>query len=335
MLRYFISIIFISFTLFFSPINSKNWKEWGTDMSQKWLHTFQDYANHFLTDEKYPFIDKKTFEYPIDQKGKLTVDGKIGQIIIEGTNSNQIKVTVFKRAAKKERLNDLEYSIEHKHNEIIVKTKREKSNTQAELDYYIQVPHKTRLKEIETNTGNITIKEVENSINAKTNLGSIDISRVTGSIKARAQTGSITIQNASGMIDAKTNSGTIEIDQEKKASPYIIAHTENGNIHIHNASGSVKAITSNGSILSHHLLISAESSIKLETKNGSIAAKFPKTLNASIRAETKLGEIKSDFELEQIVSNESKTAKGEVGSGTAKIAIGTHCGSITIKKIVR
>jgi DUF4097 and DUF4098 domain-containing protein YvlB len=175
------------------------------------------------------------------------------------------------------------------------------------------------------------------SVNLKTHDGDISINDIQGTIQAQTYGGNIVIVNAKNTIHATSTSGDIII---REATGVINASSQYGNIDIHETCNSLICQSVKGKITVDYKKLPPTSNVKLETTSGNITLTLPPTTNATINGVTTHATLMSDH---YIMLNPHKTqlndyawnkfkreVHGFIGSGDATISLRSIKGTIKI-----
>ena len=265
------------------------------------------------------------FQFDVSPPARLVARLDDGSIEIVGTRSQEIRVTVIKKARgpNPEAARAL---LDH----LVIDAKQEGQTVSLEVrngsgwkwneegfgprvlhsDVEIQVPMETDL-ELTTRDGRIVIEKVKGRIRAETDDGRVRLRDITGEVRARTSDGSIVGIDLDGAIDVATEDGRIELE---------------GSYH------KLKAITSDGSI---KIRCSdgtppLEEDWMIRSSDGSISVTFPENLSANLEASTADGRIVRELRLADI-QEDKRWLKGKLGQGGNLIYVKTSDGRITLR----
>jgi hypothetical protein len=182
--------------------------------------------------------------YPLNANGRVSVSNVNGSIAIDTWDRNEVKFTAVKTADTKERLSEVEITIDSKPDYFSVETdygewrrngnKTWKNNSRLEIEYTLTVPRNASLNEIETVNGSVKIM----------NAGSV--------VKASAVNGEVRATNLRGATSLSSVNGAIEADFDQlQSGSRINLDTVNGTVHLtipSDANATVRADSVNGSI---------------------------------------------------------------------------------------
>lgn len=178
--------------------------------------------------------------------------------------------------------------------------------------------------EIKSNSGLVTIGNINGPVSVKGNNGGIHVNAVTGDSNLETKNGTITAAAVQGKLYANTLNGSLEI---KQIEDDIEAETKNGKIKIDGAGASVKADTLNGSIELNSGTVGGD--WDLDSSIGEIKLSMPEDGNFTIYGSVTFGNITTELPLEA----SKKTIRGTMGEGTFRVQINAT-NSIAIKRYV-
>lgn len=177
------------------------------------------------------------------------------------------------------------------------------------VDYDVQVPPETKLTVAAIN-GEVAIRELSGDVSVEAVNGEIAISDVSGDVFAKAVNGEIEIGRVSGDISAETVNGSVELE---------------------GVSGSVKGTAVNGSI--EVTLVGdrlAAEGVDLETVNGPVDLRMPRSFSARLELETVTGGMDVDFPITISGKLDPRRISTTLGSGGPPVRVETTGGAISI-----
>jgi DUF4097 and DUF4098 domain-containing protein YvlB len=127
------------------------------------------------------------------------------------------------------------------------------------------------------------------------------------------------IDNTNGSIEASDIRGSHKIE------------TTNGRITPARCAGDLDAETTNGTIEAELTTVTAGRAIRLETTNGGIHARLPRTLGARIDAANTNGSIETDLPVTMTGSHNKHELRGTLNGGGPELHLRTTNGSIHIE----
>lgn len=168
--------------------------------------------------------------------------------------------------------------------------------------------------EARTSDGALKIAGIEGTIELHTSDGAVDVSDVGGSLRLKASDGSIRIHNVTGILESRSSDGRVTIDGKFTG---LQVHTSDGNLDLTLAEGSA-----------------LNTSSRVESSDGHVTVRVPRTLAADLDVHTGDGTIKCDLPLTMEGYDSSHSSghnlRGHLNSGGVPLAIHTSDGSVTI-----
>jgi DUF4097 and DUF4098 domain-containing protein YvlB len=144
---------------------------------------------------------------------------------------------------------------------------------------------------------------------------------------AQTHNGAITAQRIAGDVDAVTHNGAIELTAQGGT---LNAKTHNGKIDVSYAGSDLKLLTHNGEVVADLGGCEAVSG-SIESHNGGIQILVGEKTSANLSCRTNNGSVNCDAPLKDIKASRRKLT-GTLGVGGGTLAVGTHNGSVRIKK---
>jgi hypothetical protein len=136
---------------------------------------------------------QKRFELP--PGGHVSVVNVQGSLLVEGWDRAEVEATVAMRsAAPTDQLDDVQVAVEARDGGVAFHTLYPSGlDAPVRVDYRLRVPRQVRLDELSTLQGDIVVRDVEGSMEARNLHGDIEGIDVSGSVVAHALTGNILI----------------------------------------------------------------------------------------------------------------------------------------------
>ena len=265
------------------------------------------------------------FQFDVSPPARLVARVEDGSIEIVGTRSQEIRVTVIKKA-RGPNPESAAALLDH----LVVDAKQEGQTVRLEVrsdsgwkwddksfgprrlesDVEIRVPLKTDL-ELTTRDGRIVIEKVEGTIRAETDDGRVRLRDITGEVRARTSDGSIVGIGLDGTIDVATEDGRIELEGRYQK---LKAVTSDGSIKIRCSDGTPPPVED----------------WMIRSSDGSISVTFPENLSADLEASTADGRIVKELRFTE-VRGDKRWLKGKLGEGGSLIYVKTSDGRITLR----
>jgi hypothetical protein len=211
--------------------------------------------------------------------------------------------------------------------------RRRNNDDDNEARYELMVPIGTRVKagavsgdiriratagEVQANTvsGDVEVLDATDRIVVSSVSGSVHAAKLRGRVRVDGVSADVTVEDIIGEVGAKTVSGEITI-QNAKASQ-------------------VRAETVSGEI-SYEGTVEANGTYEFNAHSGDVKLRIPAELSADLALETFSGEINSAFPMtlqpgDNITRRRGRKMDFTIGSGGARVTVGTFSGDITIER---
>ena len=165
-----------------------------------------------------------TARYALEPAGQITVENVQGNITVEGWDRAEVAVSVFKSAASPQaHLDDVGVEVEAGDHALKLRTVYPGESKEAvRVDYRLRVPRQVRLDRLRTLGGDISVRDIEGSVDARTLNGNIRQSAIRGSVVARAINGNVAVSfralpERSQPVQLETVNGTIRVSLPPRA----------------------------------------------------------------------------------------------------------------------
>jgi hypothetical protein len=160
--------------------------------------------------------------------------------------------------------------------------------------------------------GNLTAADLHGDFTIHTSDGNQELTGLSGNLKLHSSDGRIRVQNGSGALEARSSDGGQEI-----AGSFT-------SLQLHSSDGSIAVELAEGSHLS--------SDSRIESSDGSVALRLPKTFPAELAVSTSDGSIQSTLPLVvdgyNSKGNSGHTIRGKFNGGGSLLTIHTSDGSV-------
>jgi len=168
--------------------------------------------------------------------------------------------------------------------------------------------------EARTADGGLRVSGVQGSLQLHTSDGSVDVEDVGGAVRLTASDGSIKIHNVTGTLESRSSDGQVSVEGKFTA------------LQVHTSDGSLDVTLAEGTQLN--------TASRIETSDGQVRVKLPRTLAVDLDVETSDGGINCSLPLtmEGYNSGHSSghTLRGHLNAGGVPLTIHTSDGSVTI-----
>lgn len=180
----------------------------------------------------------------------------------------------------------------------------------------VETPFRLDL-EARTSDGSLKVYGVQGNVELHTSDGAVDVEDVSGSLRLAASDGTIKIHNVTGTLESRSSDGHATIDGRFTA---LQAHTSDGNLDV---------TLSEGTQLT--------SSSRIESSDGQVTVKLPRTLAADLDVHTSDGQIHSTLPLTMEGYDSSHSSghnlRGHLNAGGVPLTIHTSDGNVTISAL--
>ena len=168
--------------------------------------------------------------------------------------------------------------------------------------------------EAKTADGALRISGVQGSLQLHTSDGAVDVEDVGGTLRLTASDGSIKIHNVTGRLESRSSDGHATIDGKFTA---LEVHTSDGNLDLTVDEGSRLASAS-----------------RIESSDGRVTVRLPRTLAADLDVHTSDGKIDCQLPLTMEGFNSDHGSghnlRGHLNAGGVPLTIHTSDGNVTI-----
>jgi DUF4097 and DUF4098 domain-containing protein YvlB len=168
--------------------------------------------------------------------------------------------------------------------------------------------------EARTSDGELRVTGVQGNVELHTSDGAVNVEEVAGSLHLTASDGAINIHNMTGTLESRSSDGHATIDGKFTG---IQVHTSDGGLDLTLADGS-KLTTSS----------------RVESSDGQVKIRLPRTLAADLDVHTSDGQINCNLPLTMEGYNSDHSSghnlRGRLNAGGVPLAIHTSDGNVTI-----
>ncbi len=260
-------------------LNEKSWKIEINDM----MDVVESNAPHFGAKRFTKEIERS---FPSEQIQFLSIDNFNGSVEIEGSDQDQLQVTIWIACEAEEDTANVEIEFQEG-SDFLIKSKPLIKDIHCSIKYQIALPQNIALKNILSSNGSISVSGCQGTAELMTSNGSIDVEDYQGDLVLRTSNGSVDTEDIKGNVDIRSSNGGIEA---QNISGDVSALTSNGKIEIKDCLKIKKTVTSNSSIRLE--IGDLEENLLVSTSNAEISLILAKSLNCRIEARTSIGAIK-------------------------------------------
>ena len=242
-----------------------------------------------------------------------------GRVEVRGWDRSEVRVVVEKRAANRERLEEIEIEAGQSGDRVrVAARRRDADGLRVTLSLgsnwrgarlIASVPHESNLV-ARTDDGRITVTDVSGTIEVSTDDGRIQGRGLSGSVRARTDDGSVRIE---------------EVDGD------VAAHTDDGSIHVAGVLAGLEASTDDGRIV----VGAAPGSVMrgdwdLHADDGRVNVDLPRDFSALLDLATGDGGIRVDDRFGGNAGRGAEELRRVIGGGGFVLRVRTDDGSIRV-----
>lgn len=192
--------------------------------------------------ESYSFKEPFASTHPLSTNGVLMLDNVNGQVDIRTWDRAEVRIEGEKSAQTDEELRLIELTIDPRPERVAIEVKLPPrsggwfgfSNIRASVRFTITVPADTRLDQVRSTNGSVTIDGVRGSIRASSTNGSVKATGVANDVRLDTTNGSIELRAvtvpASGKIELHSTNGSVTLQLPKDTAARLDASTVNGHV---------------------------------------------------------------------------------------------------------
>ena len=149
-------------------------------------------------------------------------------------------------------------------------------------------------------------------------------------LRVRPVTVGFTVQVPStARLNVDTDNGRVAVNAPLAA---LVANTRNGSIKTEQPVGTMEAHSRNGSITARIADGQLTGDILLETRNGSVSAELPDSVNANVILMSRNGRVSTDFPITMSGRVNTRNIEGVLGSGGPQVKLETRNGSVRLTR---
>ncbi|WP_225335591.1 DUF4097 family beta strand repeat-containing protein [Halomicrobium urmianum] len=182
----------------------------------------------------------------------LVIDGRAGDVTVEGTDRDDVEVRATKRAASEDDLDDVSLSVDRSDGRLELSVEREDSwfrfGAAPRMDLHVTVPADIRAERIDvasgdvelagvhgpttvdTSSGGVRVRDVDGDVTVDTSSGDAEVIDAAGDVTVEASSGDLTVTNPGGDVDASASSGDASIRFPAESGATLSVETSSGGI---------------------------------------------------------------------------------------------------------
>ncbi|MCK4559511.1 MAG: DUF4097 family beta strand repeat protein [Calditrichia bacterium] len=243
----------------------------------------------------------KTFE----AKKNVRIQTVSGDCIIKAGDPGKITVHV----EYSERAEDsFEADMQEKSNSLKLRERWYGSSSGGRVKWTVTVPPETEI-EFSTASGDLSVEEINNMLDASTASGDITIENSQGEFEISTASGDINIVDSKGEFDFSTASGDIKSSQMTGEMDF---STASGDIKMRNSEGFFELSCASGDIDASGITIKEESTFS--TASGDVEVKLAESSEFDLDLSTASGDVTLDYNGNEIRGYFEFTAKKRSGN---------------------
>ena len=270
-----------------------------------------------------------TKSFAVKAGDKLVLDADQGDVVISGTDSEELNVKVLQKGSDSE-LKKFHVNFDQSDGIVSIKARHERryfqffDNSWLNVRFEIELPKNFNL-DLQTAGGDLSVRNVRGTVVGETSGGDVEAETVDGKIKLSTAGGNVKLFAANGEFALSTSGGNITGEDITGSTR---AETSGGNIIFKRADGSLHAETSGGDI---RVELKDNKGVDLSTSGGNVAVSLPKSITADVRAETTGGDVSCDFPFSGKLKESS--LNGKINGGGQLIRLESSGGDIVIHAV--
>lgn len=264
---------------------------------------------------------QETHRFTVSGTPEVVLDTFAGAIEIHSWDRPEIEIDVEKRANDQSLIDEMKV-VPSQDGNVVRLTVTGPARYQSGVTVGVSISPRARLRvampreatlQATSRDGAITVEDLSGAITLRSEDGSIRGARLAGRVDVRTLDGSIRLEKVDGVLDAESGDGSVTVEG-------ILTR-----VRVKTGDGSVRATLGEGSRLDE------DSSV--ETGDGSVVLRLPRTLDAELDASTRDGSVRSSHPLVTLEEGGRRTSdvKLTIGSGGRRLQIRTGDGSIRIE----
>jgi DUF4097 and DUF4098 domain-containing protein YvlB len=257
-----------------------------------------------------------------DARGTVTVSCPGGDVVVTGTDRNQIVVK-----ARTER-----GGIRFVSSGTTATLEPATSRGCSDANFELSVPRGVRLL-AGTWSGSLTVRGVHGDVEAHAQSGDIDVSDAGGNLEVESLSGDITVEGVRGAAIIHSLSGDVTLNRTRGD---VEVETVSGNIGLLDVvTKQLRAHSTSGDLEFAGTIVSA-GRYEFNTHSGEIRLALPANVGAQLSLSTFSGEIDSAFPItltpgaHGIGASQAKKLNFSLGQGSARIMAETFSGDVTL-----
>ncbi|NBC19207.1 MAG: DUF4097 family beta strand repeat protein [Bacteroidetes bacterium] len=262
--------------------------------------------------------------YSVRPGGTLHLDLDRGNLDVETIQDDRVLI-VIERIAKadtreeaEEILQRHEYSFDQEGDDVHLRSRFDKDDSfwgrwrgheRLKIRVRVRVPTEYNV-EFSSGAGNVSIADVQGTVDGRTGAGNIDVKSVLGIVEVTSGAGNINVEGDLDRVHVETGAGNINL----------------GGVY-----GAVKATTGAGNI-SAEILGQPEQASHLRSGAGNVTVRLAADVSVYVDGSASMGTCETDFPLEVEGKWLKRSFSGQVNGGGPELRLSAGVGNVTLKK---
>ena len=262
-------------------------------------------------------------EYKVEPGGTLALDLDRGDVEVESTNENVVKIELERRAraddpdeAAKILESAHRYEFNKQNNDVSIRSRVEERRGQMRWRRGQQI--KIRL----------TVRvPKEYDVTFKTGAGNITVLEVSGEITGRTGAGNILLEDIEGEVDVKSGAGNVEVSGDLEE---IDVATGAGNLTVYARADEMNIMAGTGNV-TVEIQGQPRGESNFRTGAGNVSVSIPEDVQLEVNGTASLGTVTCEFPIEMSKKLLSNSFSGEInGGGNASITLVAGVGNVSL-----
>jgi len=265
-------------------------------------------------------VDKR---WDIDAKASISIENIAGEVVIEGWNKNEARLT----GELGDSVDELEVDASKSSLQISVVNRNERNIDSTELKLMVPVSANVDVTGV---SADITVSNMDNKkLTASSVSGDVEVDAKSDWVSVESVSGDVGFDGKTERISAESVSGDIDL---AGISGEIEATTVSGDMELHAGSiDSAKFETVSGDILAAGEL-SGSGRLTAESMSGDVIISLPASQSGLFKAQSFSGRITTDFgSVEHAQHGPGSQLKHKSGSGGAEVRVESFSGNIKLR----
>lgn len=269
--------------------------------------------------EGYEAVEEEEHVFVVSGVPDVDLSTFDGRIEVRGWDRAEVRVVVEKRAANRERLEEIEIETEQNSNRVRVSARRRDADgLRVTLSLgsnwrgarlIASVPHESNVA-ARTDDGRITVTDLSGTVEVFTDDGRIQGEGLRGSVRARTDDGSVRLREIDGDVVVNTEDGSVDVSGILAG---LDASTDDGRIVVRAAPGSIMREDWN-----------------LHSGDGRVRVDLPRDFSTLLDLATDDGRIRVDDRFGGDADRGAETLRRVIGGGGFVLRVRTDDGSIRV-----